>query len=106
MISTLTLLAVGITCGDRVQRVSPERPKVLLDAALGAMTAMTFLPTRPAIVVAVFLVFRLLDLLRPFGIDDLTSLPGGAGWLLPAFAAGVIANVAVQLLVVLPDLAP
>ena len=104
-VASAVIMILGISCGDEFLARSTERPALALDAMVGALTAMMFLPITPATLIGTFLVFRILDLMRPLSIPELAKLPGGAGLMLPAFAAGVLANLAVQLLIVFPLLA-
>jgi phosphatidylglycerophosphatase A len=63
----------------------------LLDALSGAGRTGSFDWSRIAVVVAGFLLFRLFDILKPFGIRRLQNLPGGWGIVADDTAAALAA---------------
>ena len=81
------LLLVGAVLGERA----------LVQLAVFVL-ALLFLPPRPLTLAAGFLVFRLLDILKPFPAGRLESLPGGAGIMADDLAAAVYTNLLVRAL--------
>jgi phosphatidylglycerophosphatase A len=67
---------------------------------------MLFIPWRLETVIAGFLVFRFMDILKPFPIRTLeTRLPGGWGVVGDDVLAGFYANVVLRILLVLKSVA-
>jgi len=56
------------------------------------LVALFALPPRWTVVLAGFVLFRLLDIFKPFPIRHLERLPGGVGVVADDVAAGLAAN--------------
>ncbi|MHA1571508.1 MAG: phosphatidylglycerophosphatase A family protein [Alphaproteobacteria bacterium] len=81
---------------------------VVLDEVAGQWIALLFLPMgfMPwAIIAASFVLFRILDVLKPWPADALQNVPGGAGILLDDVAAGVYANATIRVFLFVGPLA-
>jgi phosphatidylglycerophosphatase A len=48
---------------------------------------------------AAFVLFRAADIVKPFPVDRLERLPGGAGIMADDLAAGIYANLALKLVI-------
>ena len=82
-----------------VQVIGREDPGcVVIDEVAGMMVTMVAIPFHPETAAAGFVVFRLLDILKPFPIRTLERrIPGGAGVVLDDVAAGLMANLLLRL---------
>ena len=65
---------------------------VVIDEVAGMMAAVAALPISWPRYLAAFLLFRLLDIAKPFPINRLERLPGSWGMVLDDLLAGLIAN--------------
>ncbi len=86
---------VSLACGNAAERyLGKDPPSFVLDEFAGYMVAATLLPEAPAWaqVAGAFVLFRALDIWKPFGIKKLQDLPGTWGILVDDLAAGVVAN--------------
>jgi phosphatidylglycerophosphatase A len=82
-----------------MERSFGEDPSiVVIDEIVGMWISLLFLPRSIATVLAAFLFFRAFDIIKPPPARQLERLKGGWGVMLDDAAAGVYANVAVQLL--------
>lgn len=99
-LSTAVLFAaVTLGEGHRLSRdrEDPDPSVVVSDEMAGALVAFGGLwdlhLEHGALVLAViaFLLFRLFDILKPFGIRQLEKIPGGLGILIDDLAAGILA---------------
>jgi phosphatidylglycerophosphatase A len=72
--------------------------RIVLDEIVGFWTAAALLPHKPSILIAAFILFRILDTVKlpPYGW--LERLPGGIGVVADDVGAGVVANLGVRLL--------
>ncbi len=94
----VTTLA-GIWASSRVASTDePDPSRVVIDEFAGQWVALIFLPVTWQWMVAAFILFRVFDVLKPFGIRRLERIPGGWGIMLDDLGAGlacaIILNVA------------
>ena len=93
----LFLLSVA-AAGDLARRLGHKDPSVVVvDEIVGVWASLLFLPFTPAVIVAVFFVFRLMDIVKPPPARGFESLPGGWGIVMDDLMAGVYTNLVLQL---------
>jgi phosphatidylglycerophosphatase A len=94
----LALLLVGALAATRVaERVGSKDPGiVVVDEVLGQWVTLLALPFTPATAVLGFLLFRAMDIVKPWPARDLERLPGGWGIMADDVAAGVYAHLALR----------
>jgi phosphatidylglycerophosphatase A len=98
----LTLLSVWIAQqADRIFGVHDSR-KVVIDEVCGFLVTMAFVTPGPLTIAAGFVLFRFFDIVKPFpaGYID-RNLSGGWGVMLDDIAAGIYANLSLQLCMLL-----
>ena len=88
------MIIVGFTLGVWATGtlVSPEDPdpsRAVWDEFVGLWVTCLFLPKEPVWLAAAFLSFRALDVLKPWPVRRLESLPGGLGIMADDLAAGL-----------------
>jgi phosphatidylglycerophosphatase A len=90
----LALLLVGALAATRVaERVGLKDPGIVVaDEVLGQWVTLLALPFTPANAAVGFLLFRAMDVLKPWPARDLEQLPGGWGIMADDVAAGVYAH--------------
>jgi len=71
--------------------------RIVIDEFVGYWTAILFLPRSAPAVIMAFILFRLFDSWKPLGIRRCGNLPGGWGIVLDDLAAGLAANVLLQI---------
>jgi len=77
-----------------------DRPEVVIDEMAGFLVSMCLLPLAPRVLLAAFVLFRLLDMLKPFPISFFDkNVPGGYGVVVDDVVAGMITNVFLQIVV-------
>jgi phosphatidylglycerophosphatase A len=97
----LAILAIWTSgVAARVMGLKDPRP-VVIDEAAGLFVTLLFLPAGPATVAIGFVLFRLMDILKPFPARRAEGLPGGWGIVVDDLVAGVYANCALRILVTL-----
>ncbi len=94
----LALLLVGALAATRVaERVGLKDPGiVVVDEVLGQWVTLLALPFTPATAAVGFLLFRAMDIVKPWPARDLERLPGGWGIMADDVAAGVYAHLALR----------
>jgi phosphatidylglycerophosphatase A len=92
--AALLAAVVGVWAGGREEaRVAVHDPgSVVIDEVAGMLVALVAHPRQPGWVLLLFLLFRLLDVWKPFPIRQTQSLPGGLGIVADDLLAGAVAN--------------
>jgi phosphatidylglycerophosphatase A len=96
------LILAGTAAATLVaRRLGDEDPGVVVvDEVAGMWVTLLFLPLTPLTATAGFFLFRVMDVFKPFPARSLERLPGGWGVMADDLMAGVYANLAVRLLLV------
>ena len=99
------LLVLGVWSGNLAERhfgrVDPG--PVILDEVAGMLITLALIPVNLSGAIVAFLIFRLLDVVKPWPANRLEALPGGLGMMADDAMAAVYGNVAMRLLIaVLP----
>jgi phosphatidylglycerophosphatase A len=94
VVVTLLTYFAGVAASSRLaQRLGRKDPgAAVIDEVVGMWLTMLFLPFTPATAVAGFLLFRVLDVFKPYPARQFESLPGGWGIMTDDVMAGVYAN--------------
>ena len=92
--AVVVLFFVGVAVSTRVARgAGIEDPGiVVVDEVVGMWTSLLFLPLTPTTALAGFLLFRILDVFKPYPARQFESLPGGWGIMSDDLMAGIYAN--------------
>jgi phosphatidylglycerophosphatase A len=99
----ILLLPVSVwAAGVHAEQLGVDDPgEIVIDEVVGFLITMTWLPMTWQAYLLGFLLFRLLDITKPFPIGYLDrKIPGGLGVMADDIAAGIIANVILQILYV------
>ena len=103
VLAALALLTtlVGIPAAGIVARQSGRKdpPQVVIDEVAGQMIAMLSMPLTWKYLLASLILFRAFDIVKPPPVRQLERLPGGLGIMLDDVAAGLLALLALQLLI-------
>jgi len=93
------IIAAGTWAAGRAERLlgSKDHPTIVIDEIAGYLISMAFVPFSWCAVTAGFFLFRLFDILKPWPIDRLQRIRGGAGVLVDDVGAGVYTNMVLQL---------
>lgn len=97
----IVVFAAGVWAAARSERVlgSKDPGPVVIDEVLGMLVTLAFLPLSLAGVVAGFVLFRALDVIKPYPARRLEDAPGGWGVMLDDAMAGVYGQLVMRLLV-------
>lgn len=84
----------GVWAAGRAEALLGEKDPgpVVVDEIAGQMVALVFLPTTPQLLVVAFLLFRVLDILKPWPARALEGLAGGSGIMADDLMVGLYAN--------------
>jgi len=95
--SALVFLIGAIAAGRVAKLVGLEDPGlVVIDEVVGQWVTLTALPFTPATAAIGFVLFRVMDVVKPWPARDLERVPGGWGIMADDVAAGVWAHLALR----------
>lgn len=101
MAATLAMAIVAIIAAEQYEQQSEKHDskEIVIDEVAGMLVTMTMLPMTWQSFVIGFILFRLLDIFKPFPISYFDrKVPGGFGVVLDDLVAGMIANGILQLM--------
>jgi phosphatidylglycerophosphatase A len=95
----VALFFVGVVAATAVAtQVGLHDPGiVVVDEVIGMWVTLALVPFTPLTAALGFLLFRLMDIVKPFPARDLEHLPGGWGIVADDVMAGIYANLALRL---------
>ncbi len=96
------LMIVGIFVSDRLEAAwGKDSNKIVIDEVAGMCCTLLFVPHQWQYALAGLAAFRFFDIVKPLFISSAEKLPGGWGVMADDAAAGICANLLVQLIVVI-----
>ena len=97
--ATLVLLPLSVILVSYYESKTTghDRPEIVIDEVLGFIITMTWLPMTWQALLIGFVLFRVLDITKPYPIGYLDKkVQGGLGVIADDVAAGIIANLIMQ----------
>jgi len=93
------LIMVGFWACGRAEIVFGKKDpqSIVIDEVVGVMIAFILVPFTWINAVIVFILFRIMDVAKPYPIRKLENLPGGFGIMADDIVAGIYANIIFQL---------
>jgi phosphatidylglycerophosphatase A len=81
----------GTVAADRVERAAGTKDPgfIVVDEVAGMTLSVLWLPLTPAVLAAAFVLFRVLDVVKPFPANRSQALPGGLGVMADDLIAGL-----------------
>jgi len=97
---TLGVVVLGlITSGRMGKLLGKSDPScVVIDEVAGMLVALSYLPVNFKVIFLAFLIFRILDTLKPFPAGRLEHLPGSVGILADDLIAGIYTHIVLLLI--------
>jgi len=97
----LVLLAAGVFVSNRLEAVwGKDSSKIVIDEAVGMCCTLLFVPHQWPYALIGLAAFRFFDIVKPLFISSAEKLPGGWGVMADDVAAGICANLVLQLIMV------
>lgn len=100
LLATLLLIVFSIWISEMHERAlgTHDSKQIVIDEVVGYLVAFAWLPMTWQSFVGAFVVFRFFDILKPYPISVLDrKVKGGLGVVVDDLAAGLIANIILQL---------
>ncbi len=104
-LTLLTFFFFSSWIAERAQNHWQKRDdqRIVIDEIMGYFLTMLWIPKTLLFISVGFLLFRLLDIVKPFPCRQLEKVRGGFGVVLDDVFAGIYANIALQILRILID---
>lgn len=97
--ATLLTLAVGVwAAGEAEAYFGHDGKAIVIDEVAGYMVACLFVPHLLNYYITAFVIFRILDIWKPYPARQWENLPRGWGVMGDDFAVGVYTNIILQIL--------
>jgi phosphatidylglycerophosphatase A len=98
--ATVVLFVVSVPASTLVARLAARKDPgiVVIDEVVGMWVSLLFLPLTPAVALLGFLLFRLLDMMKPYPARQFEALPGGLGIMADDVMAAVYANLVLRVI--------
>lgn len=89
LLVVVAVASIPLAGAEAAARGNKDPGPVVIDEALGFLVTVAFLPSTVTVTLAGFLLFRVLDIIKPTPARQLERLPGGWGIVLDDVAAGL-----------------
>jgi phosphatidylglycerophosphatase A len=97
----LVLTAAGVFVSNKLEAGwGKDSSKIVIDEAAGMCCTLLFVPHQWQYTLIGLAAFRFFDIVKPFFISSAEKLPGGWGVMADDVAAGICANLVLQLVLV------
>lgn len=99
LLSLVAFWALAVWSAGAADRVyGKDASRIVIDEFAGFLISVALLPKTAFVYVAAFLLFRVLDVLKPFPARRLEAVPGGLGVVMDDVVAGLYANVLIRIM--------
>lgn len=93
----------GMQAADRMEaRLGHDPAEVTIDEIVGMWVSLLLLPKSLPVALSAFLIFRLLDIVKPFPARKFDNIRGGIGIMMDDVIAGVYTNLFLHLALSIP----
>jgi phosphatidylglycerophosphatase A len=100
VVPTIIMLAVGVWAATQAESYFGHDGKpIVIDEIAGIMVGLCFVPVVWQYYALGFVIFRILDIIKPFPARQWEDLPRGWGVMGDDFAVGVYTNLLLQILI-------
>lgn len=99
LVSVAAFFALSLwVAGVSERRFGRDASRIVIDEYCGFVFSVLLLPKSLPVFAAAFVLFRILDILKPFPARRAESLPGGYGIVMDDVVAGVYTNLLLRLM--------
>jgi len=105
VIGTITLIVClrGIPASSAMEKWYGHDPaEVTIDEVVGMWISLFLLPKKILVVLAAFILFRILDIIKPPLSRRFDTMHGGIGIMMDDVVSGVYANIILQIALLIP----
>lgn len=99
LIIIIATFFIGVWTAGIVESDKGKDPGIIvIDEFAGQWISLIFLPTNIYVFLAAFILFRILDIFKPFPANKAQEFPGGWGVMTDDVIAGVYTNIVLQII--------
>ena len=100
----LFVFFLGVYSSTQIEKQwGKDNGRVVIDEVLGVGVSLLFVPFRWEYYAVAFGLFRLFDIWKPLFIRETEKLKGGWGVMIDDLLAGIVANVVLQILILISE---
>ncbi len=94
------LIVLGLVASGRVEKLSNKKdPRyIVIDEVAGMLVALLFMPYDLKVILLAFLIFRILDTLKPYPASRFQNRQGAIGVMGDDLVAGLYTNILLQII--------
>lgn len=95
---TVVLVVLGFLVSGEAERIFNKKDAkfIVIDEVSGMLISVMFMPYQMRLVIIAFIIFRILDGLKPYPADLLQKLKGSLGVMSDDIVAGLYTNIILQ----------
>ena len=98
--TSICIIAGFLVCGRAEAYFGKKDPgEIVIDEVAGMLVAYLFIPFRTPYIIVGFILYRLLDITKIYPISKLENLPRATGIMADDLAAGILTNIALQVII-------
>ncbi len=99
LLSTLAFAALAIWAADLAERqFGHDSSRIVIDEYAGFIVSVLLLPKSLLLFAVAFVLFRALDIVKPFPARQAEALPGGVGIVTDDLVAGIYTNILLRVM--------
>lgn len=98
----ISIFLIGVYFSNILQKDSDEEDpsKIVIDEVSGQLAGIFLVPPRLVYLILAFFIFRYLDIVKPFSLKKVETLPGGWGVMGDDLVAGIITGIIMHLILI------
>lgn len=99
LLSTLAFVALAIWAADVAERrLGHDASRIVIDEYAGFVFSVLLLPRSLLVFAVAFVLFRVIDIVKPFPARRAEALPGGVGIVMDDIVAGIYTNILLRVM--------
>jgi len=99
LLSVLAFVALAIWAADAAERqFGHDASKIVIDEYAGFVFSVLLLPKSLLVFAVAFVLFRAMDIVKPFPAKQAEALPGGVGIVMDDVVAGIYTNILLRVM--------
>jgi phosphatidylglycerophosphatase A len=100
LLSVICVIILGLLTSGRLEKLLNKKDPscIVIDEVMGMLIALSFMPPDLKIIILGFVIFRILDTLKPYPAERLQHMHGAFGIMGDDLVAGIYTNIVLQVI--------